>query len=280
MASKERGRALVAEFIAMTLFVFVGCGAAVASQIMEQRSVNNPDQVNIFFDILGVSLAFGWGISVLAYTIAPISGGHINPAVTFAFILLRKMPVVDGFMYMVVQFAGAILGAAILWGCTNAYSDGGTPYGLGANSVTNISLWSGFLVECMGTFILVWTVMMTAVHKKSIAGNFAPIAIGWSVFLAHIVLIPLTGCGINPARSAGPHIINAIDGGPRPRGWWTFYTAPFVGSLVAAFATSLLMGLDDEEEKEKVKGDEGDGDDDAADSRPSSGDGDGTIYSC
>eukprot|EP00547_Thalassionema_nitzschioides_P000640 CAMPEP_0194213168 /NCGR_PEP_ID=MMETSP0156-20130528/13555_1 /TAXON_ID=33649 /ORGANISM="Thalassionema nitzschioides, Strain L26-B" /LENGTH=267 /DNA_ID=CAMNT_0038941139 /DNA_START=73 /DNA_END=876 /DNA_ORIENTATION=- len=267
----------------MTLFVFVGCGSAVSSQIFEQRSVTDPAQVDISFDTLGVSLAFGLGISVLAYTIAPISGGHINPAVTFAFILLRKMPVVDGLMYLVVQFAGAILGAAILWGCTNAYSDGGTPFDLGANSVINISLESGFLVEGVGTFILVWTVMMTAVHKKSIAGNVAPIAIGWSVFLAHIVLIPLTGCGINPARSAGPHIINAIDGSPAPRGWWTFYTAPFVGSLLAALVASVLMGLNEDEKEDKAEVDEEDESKAKEDiiPRPGADDlGEQSIYSC
>jgi len=254
MALPQKARALVAEFIAMTLFVFVGCGSAVSSQINEQSSTNNDQQTDIFFDTLGVSLAFGIGIAVLAYTIAPISGGHINPAVTLAFVVLKKMSIVDGLMYMVVQFVAAILGAAILWGCTAYYGDQGeniTPFGLGQNSVANIGIGSAFLVEAVGTFILVWTVMMTAVHKKSIAGNIAPIAIGWSVFLAHIVLIPLTGCGINPARSAGPHIVNAIAGMSAPRGVWTYYVAPFVGSAFAALSAWLLMGLDETDEEDK-----------------------------
>lgn len=256
MALPQKARALVAEFIAMTLFVFVGCGAAVASQINEYNNLQNAGRVDSFFDTLGVALAFGIGISVLAYSIAPISGGHINPAVTLAFVVLKKMSIVDGLMYMVVQFVAAILGAAILWGCTDFYAGVNgmtTPFGLGANNVTNIAIWSGFLTEAVGTFILVWTVMMTAVHKKSIAGNIAPIAIGWSVFLAHIVLIPLTGCGINPARSAGPHIVNAIAGMSVNRGVWTFYVAPFVGSTVAALSSSLLMGLDEEDEEEEEK---------------------------
>jgi hypothetical protein len=91
----------------------------------------------------------------------------------------------------------------------------------------------------MGTFFLVFTVMMTAVSSKAIAGINAPIAIGWSVLMAHLVLIPFTGCGINPARSAGPHIVSAAAGVDiAVRGWWVFYTAPFVGS-----AAATLIGM-------------------------------------
>jgi len=244
----QLNRALLAEFIAMTLFVFVGCGTAVSAQAWQK----NGNEGNSFLVV--VSLAFGLGISVLAYTIAPISGGHINPAVTMAFVLLQKMPILDGFLYMVVQFVGAIFGAALLWGCSDSdlYKEGKTtPFSLGANGVSSqVSFGSGFLIEAIGTFLLVWTVMMTAVHKKSIAGNIAPVAIGWSVFLAHSVLIPFTGCGINPARSAGPHVINAFTGAESPSGWWVFYTAPFVGSAFAAISTVLLMGLDDEDGKD------------------------------
>jgi len=237
-------RALLAEFIAMTLFVFVGCGTAVSSQMSGGGD----------FQVV-TSLAFGIGIAVLAYTIAPISGGHINPAVTMAFMLLGKMPYLDGLLYIIVQFFGAIFGAALLWGCSDSsvyIGDDNTPFNLGANSVNkNLGFASGFLVEGIGTFLLVWTVMMTAVHKKSIAGNIAPIAIGWSVFLAHSVLIPFTGCGINPARSAGPHIVNAMAGTPGPRGWWVFYTAPFIGAGFAALTAALLMDLDSEHEEDE-----------------------------
>lgn len=93
--------------------------------------------------------------------------------------------------------------------------------------------------------------MMTAVHKKSIAGNIAPIAIGWSVLLAHLVLIPFTGCGINPARSFGPHVVVAMAGhgsSLESRGIWVYYIAPFVGAVVAAFMTSLIFGLDEDED--------------------------------
>ena len=125
---------------------------------------------------------------------------------------------------------------------------GTPPFKLGSNEVSgSIGTGSAFLIETMGTFLLVWTVMMTAVHKKSIAGNMAPIAIGWSVLMAHLVLLPFTGCGINPARSAGPHVVSAIAGSfVGYRGVWVFYTAPFVGAGAAALLTSIIFGLDDE----------------------------------
>jgi glycerol uptake facilitator-like aquaporin len=113
---------------------------------------------------------------------------------------------------------------------------------LGSNFVQPwLPLGSAFLIEVMGTFLLVFTVMMTAVSSEAIAGVNAPIAIGWSVFLAHLILIPFTGCGINPARSAGPQIVSAAAGVDiSVRGWWVYYTAPFVGSF---FATMLGMHL-------------------------------------
>jgi glycerol uptake facilitator-like aquaporin len=110
-------RAVLAEFVAVTLLVFVGCGAVVSSQWL-RRPDENPTDLNDAF-LTSVALAFGIGIAVLAFSIAPISGGHINPAVTFAFVLLRKMSLIDGLMYVVAQFLGGILGAAILWGCTD-----------------------------------------------------------------------------------------------------------------------------------------------------------------
>jgi hypothetical protein len=103
----------LAEFIATALFVWVGCGSAVSAQAIHAFSPNNP-QGNSF--LVTVSLAFGLAIAVLIYTIAPISGGHINPAVTFAFVLSGKMPVYTGMLYVLAQCLGALLGASIVWG--------------------------------------------------------------------------------------------------------------------------------------------------------------------
>lgn len=194
---------------------------------------------------------------------------------TLAFVALGEQSIVSGLLYMIAQFAGAFMGSLILWGCTfsltdicktvdsvvsgvcrNSVSPDGTygpPFGLGLNSVgPRVNTGAAFLLEIVGTYLLVITVMNSAVHKKSGAGNAAPIAIGWSVMLAHIVLIPYTGCGINPARSFGPMMVDSIGGlagNVWVRGWWVYYTAPFVGSLLAAFTYKFIF----EEPEEKAE---------------------------
>jgi len=225
-------RAMAAEFVATTLFCYVGCGVAVSTQVFATLdSTGNLD--NAF--LMSVPLAFGSAITVLAYTVAPWSGAHMNPAVTFAFWLLQKMNVVQFMQYVVAQMLGAVLGVSLVWGTFQIDGVGNPPFLLGSNSVhPHATLGSAFLGEVMGTFLLVWTVLMTAVNSKSMAGNVAPIAIGWSVMLAHLLLIPITGCGINPARSFGSHLVSLCAGEKVfVNGWWIFYSAPFVGSALA-----------------------------------------------
>jgi aquaporin PIP len=111
-------RPALAEFFAMTLFVWCGCGAAVSYQSISGFSATIPIDGSI---LLTISLAFGLAISVLVYGIAPISGGHINPAVTFAFVTSGKMSIPTGISYVVAQCLGAICGASLVWG--SAMSD-------------------------------------------------------------------------------------------------------------------------------------------------------------
>jgi glycerol uptake facilitator-like aquaporin len=151
--------------------------------------------------------------------------------------MLKDLSLTDFITYVIAQCLGALLGAALVWGSfASELLDGGDnnspPFLVGSNFVhAEIPLGSAFLGEMMGTFLLVWTVLMTAVNVHSIAGNLAPIAIGWSVMLAHLLLVPITGCGINPARSFGPHMVSIMAGETVGiRGWWIFYVAPFVGA--------------------------------------------------
>lgn len=264
----SRIKAVLAEFMAMILFVWIGTGAAVSSGRWTEGD-------NDAGRLITIAIAFGFGISVLAYGIGDISGGHINPAVTLAFLALGEQPIVDGILYMVAQFVGAIVGSFVLWGCVTGMTQGcpdsgaggvcaeslktdggyGPAFGLGVNQVSaDCDIGSAFLLEMMGTFLLVITVLNAAVSKKSSAGNAAPIAIGWSVMLAHIILIPYTGCGINPARSLGPMVVDSVGGlGSKAwiRGAWVFYVAPFVGSLLAAGTYKFIFAPDEEEEEKE-----------------------------
>jgi len=184
---------------------------------------------------------------------------------------------VSGLLFMIAQCLGAVVGALILWGqnisLTNncddpdfqgalGYDSGvcqqsrlpdgayGPAFGLGVNTVdAQVSSGCAFFIEMMGTFLLVMTVLMVAVHNKSGAGNTAPIAIGWAVLVCHLQLIPYTGCGINPARSFGPMVVTAFGGMNKwQRGWWVYYTAPFVGSALATCIYYFVFAEDAVEE--------------------------------
>jgi MIP family channel proteins len=221
---------------AMTFFVYAGCGTAVffstarisnyalsaasneapttalpglandsalANAIGGQLSLLRSDlQINSSFGV-NTALAFGMAIMVLVYAISHISGGHLNPAVTLSLFLSGHCGWVQAIGNMVAQFAGAILAAGLLYGTT---SNPGSS-SLGANSLSDgISNGNAVLGEIMMTCLLCFTVHMTAVDNKNRhnVGNFAPLAIGFAVFLGHAVLIPLDACSINPARSFGP----------------------------------------------------------------------------
>jgi len=274
MATDWTYRMLAAEFLATALFVWIGTGAAVSSNLWTLDGVSDPAR------LITIAIAFGFAISVLVYGIAHISGGHINPAVTFSFMIMGEQSIVGGLLYMVAQFTGAIVGSLFLWATTTGltkdcvdathesgvcsaslsnYRDDfyGPAFALGVNQVgSNVTDGNAFLIEAIGTFLLVITVLNTAVDKKSMAQNIAPTAIGWSVLLCHIVLIPFTGCGINPARSFGPMVVITIGGLADQawmRGWWVFYTAPFVGSLFATAVYKFILETPAEEAVEKTE---------------------------
>ncbi|KAL3898601.1 MAG: hypothetical protein SGCHY_002634, partial [Lobulomycetales sp.] len=190
LGQADFGRAFLAEFLGTALFVFIGPGAALAGS-----------------DALGIALAFGLTISILIYAFGHHSGGHFNPAVTLSFVLLGTIHWARAVAYMFAQFAGAILGALLLWGAVVPEISGAANEGLlGVTNrpAENVSLGRAFLLETILTFLLVLVVLEVAVNRKTSAGTLAPVAIGWAVAVAHIVAIPITGCGINPARSLGP----------------------------------------------------------------------------
>jgi len=229
-------RAAFAEFIAMTIYVFFGCGAlSAAAKVAVVPVTGQP------LDIGSISVPFVWGflITVLIFALRSVSGGHINPAVTWALILSRNIPFVVGLLYLVSQVLGAIFGAAILRGVVTA--DGF----VGAVQIApGVSEGEAFAWEGVLTFFWVFTFLCTMVprphdiesHGKNV---HSPIPIGLAVFTAHIVGIPYTGCGINPARVLGPAIIG--------NNWdedhhWLYWVGPAVGATVASFAFYILYG--------------------------------------
>ena len=245
---KELLRASLVEFVTTSTFVFFGTLSVVATGTWLGMGPN----INDVARIVPISLTFGLSIAVLVYASAHISGGHINPAVTLMFVALQKMSWIRACAYWVAQFLGAMVGSAFVWAATSglsvddpndAISPGRPPFKLGANELSSvITAGNGFVLEFMGTFLLCLVVVQTAVDTRSPAKNMAPLSIGLAVAIAHLCLVPFTGCGINPARTFGPAMIDAMAGVKTFNGsWWIYWVGPIAGSLVAAFVTTFLF---------------------------------------
>ena len=218
----------LAEFLAMLLFVFIGAGSACGV-------AGSPGWVN------QVALTFGFAITCLAYTIGHISGGHINCAVTLGLTVAKLCPPVEAGVIFVAQMLGSTCGAALLAILHDSTSD--ATGGLGTNSLgPNISAGQAVCGEVLMTFLLMYVVLETACNPKSAAnGVNAPIAIGFAVFLAHSVLIPIDGCSINPTRSFGPAVV--MTGRGSAGQWndhWIFWLGPCLGSVLAVGAFKLI----------------------------------------
>ncbi|KAF2594869.1 hypothetical protein F2Q70_00043880 [Brassica cretica] len=200
-------RALIAEFIATLLFLYVTVMTVIGYKSQTDPTLN-PDQC-ASVGVLGIAWAFGGMIFILVYCTAGISGGHINPAVTFGLFLARKVTLVRAVMYMVAQCLGAICGVALVKSFQSSYY---TRYGGGANGLTHgYSIGTGVAAEIIGTFVLVYTVFSATDPKRNARDShvpvLAPLPIGFAVFIVHLATIPITGTGINPARSLGAAII-------------------------------------------------------------------------
>ncbi|MCX6163443.1 MAG: aquaporin Z [Ignavibacteriae bacterium] len=219
----------VAELIGTMVLVLIGCGSAVIAGI------------NIGF--LGISFAFGIAVLVMVYTIGPISGCHINPAISISMFIIGKLNAKDTAFYVLFQIIGGIIGAGILYLIAigvEGYAV--TSYGLGQNgyglhSPGKYSLVSGLIAEVVFTAIFLF-VILGSTHKNAPSG-FAGIAIGFTLFLIHIVMIPITGTSVNPARSIGPAL---FVGGVALEQLWVFIVAPIVGGIIGALVWKMLFG--------------------------------------
>lgn len=213
----------VAEFIGTCVLVLMGCGAAALA--------------GGTISWLGVSLAFGLSVLVMVYAIGPISGCHINPAITLAMWINKKISGRDAIMYVIFQILGAFLGVAIL-ACIAGHADG-----LAVNAVDPYKMGftpcAAFVCELVMTFLFL-LVIFGATSENAPAG-FAGIAIGLSLTLIHLVSIPVTNTSVNPARSIAPAVfdMNANNG---LTDLWIFIVAPLVGAALAALVWRGLSG--------------------------------------
>jgi aquaporin Z len=231
---------LAAEFIGTAILVFIAVGVATESFGFKLFGTS------VAAGVVATALAFGLVLMALAYAIGPISGAHVNPAVTLGFVAAGRMKATEGIGYWVAQFAGAIGGAALLWGVFsgipryNRKVQGLGTDGYGAESLLHLNQSGAFIVEVVLTFVFV-TVILFATHKAAIQGA-AGLAIGMSLVVVHLVGIPLTGTSVNPARSLGPAL---IVGGTALSQVWLFIVAPLVGAVIAAVVHLAIAGRAD-----------------------------------
>ena len=216
----------VCEFIGTAVLVLFGCGsAAIAGGIL---------------GTVGIALAFGLSVVAMSYVIGNISGCHVNPAVSLAMLINKKMDAKDFICYVIAQILGAIAGIAILYTIMINSGLEIDVQGLGANgfdtaSSVNLSMIGAIITEVVLTFVFIFTVLgVTSDEKKS---SVTGIVIGLALALVHIVGIPLTGTSVNPARSLAPALFL---GGEALEQVWVFIVAPLVGAVLAAVAYKLL----------------------------------------
>jgi MIP family channel proteins len=246
-------KVFVAEFIGTFALVFVGAAAGIYSTIS-----------SLGIGMLGVALAYGLIVAVLVYAFGPISGAHINPAVTLAMAINGTIKWLEAAVYWVAQLAGAVLAAFLLRTIFSLLSPdlvtGMATYGVLATDFTYYAMG----MEALLTFFLVNTYLHAAVDGK--AGQFTGLAIGMTIMAAIIVGAPLTGASLNPARSFGPAVFTSTitPGTPdfqNPMFYLIYFVGPFIGSIFAVllytffkyeFVTSADIEDEDVEEVEVI----------------------------
>jgi aquaporin Z len=225
----------VAEFLGTFALVFIGCGSAVIA--------------GSYIGFVGISFAFGLTVLAMVYAIGPISGCHINPAISIAMLVAGKMKGKDALMYIIAQCLGAIVAAGILLAIANGVSgydlttDGLGQNGFGHNgSPAGYSLAACFLAEVVLTALFLFVIFGST--SKAAPKGFAGLSIGFSLVLIHLVGIPITGTSVNPARSLGPAIFVRGDAISQV---WLFLIAPILGAIVAALIWKLFFETGSEE---------------------------------
>lgn len=215
----DLSRKLTVEFLGTFALVFLAVGTAVVAGAVDSG-------------LVAVALAFGVVLAFGAYAFGPVSGCHINPAVTIAMITARRMDAVVGGLYIVVQFLGGVAGAFMLWLMVEQFDVVDQTGALGSNgygSGAGINLTGALVVETLLTTFFVLAVLLLT--DKAASAAMAGVGIGAALAAVHLIGIGLTGTSVNPARSFGPAL---FAGGTALEQVWVFLLAPAVGGLLAA----------------------------------------------
>ena len=222
---------MVAEIIGTFVLVLFGTGTAVLGGGIEGVG------------ILGISMAFGLSIVAMAYCIGTVSGCHVNPAVSVAMFVNKRINATELGLYIVGQLIGAVLASLTLYYFLVQSNLSTTNFG--QNSFGALGMGGAFVVELILTFVFVLVIIV--VTGKQGNANLAGLVIGFTLVLIHLLGIPLTGTSVNPARSFGPALFAGGEALPQ---LWVFIVAPIVGGILAAIVGKFVF--DTESGKESI----------------------------
>lgn len=241
MKTPSMANKLGAEFLGTFWLVLGGCGSAIfAANVLS----TDPTPVNMGIGFAGVALAFGLTVVTMAYAVGHVSGGHFNPAVTLGCAVAKRFPWKEVPAYMITQVIAGLVAGGVLYFiasgrpgfeaagnmAANGYGDlSPNGYGLAAAFVTEVVLTGFFLYVILG-----------ATDRRAPAG-FAPLAIGLSLTLIHLISIPITNTSVNPARSTAVAFFN---GAGAPGQLWLFWVAPLLGAAIAGATYWMITGED------------------------------------
>lgn len=203
----------ISELLGTFVLVLVGCGTAVYTNA----------------DVVATSLAFGLSIVALAYSIGNVSGCHVNPAVSLAMLINKKMNIKDFIFYVISQIIGAFVATLVLGFVFNSFDK------LGANSF-DTRILVALIIETILTFIFILSIL--GVTSKKEYSNVSGLVIGLTLVLVHLLGIHFTGTSVNPARSIAPAI---LQGGTALPQLWVFIVAPLFGSLLASLFYKFVL---------------------------------------
>jgi len=221
--------AIIAEMLGTMAIVVFGCGSAI-----KQEDVP---------DVAQISLAFGLTVATAVWAVGRVSGGHLNPAVTLAFLVTRRCSLVRAVFYWVAQIGGCVVGGFILQKLS--------PEGSALGKVSlddDISEIQGFFIEMVMGFVLTLTIFSAVDNQRTDTGGSVPLTIGLAVTICHLWSVRLTGCGLNPARAFGSNLPAQFEWGSAELGEFPIFSfvyivGPLIGSIVAAFLYEFLFAV-------------------------------------
>ena len=220
-------KAYLAEVLGTFILVFVGCSSVITGGLGGLLPGSS----------LGIGLSFGIAVIAAAYAVGPVSGAHLNPAVTLGAFLAGRISAGQVIPYVIAQVIGGVIGAVVLYVIASGAA-GGAPANLAANGwdPAKYSMMSAFLAEAVATFIFVTVILGVTNSKHTTA--FAGLVIGLTLAALHVCFIPVSGNSLNPARSIGPALFS---GSAAIGQLWLYILAPLVGGAIAGIVAKTGM---------------------------------------